>query len=423
MDAQERTRSCSRQRQSQGEQTPRGARQMVIPMTQETYESIWDDPRQVRQELERFHQTYPERCPQGIEDGFHLPGFLPPSKKMPGIRLRQVKLADGRRYTLRPSFVFSYMTGTVDELEHPLLLLSIGTPCWIVTKIFGRNDMFWHRHLERLGRNSLVGATVRDVERLPLHLAADEHHAKWCNEKGYIAFTAGGGCILGAALTDAADEEHLTEVYGVFQAECREMNPDYAPKTVNADGWFATHNTFLALFPEIAVILCFLHGFLKIRDRCRKAHDLHSRIWEAYRALTKTEFHAALDDLKTWVAAGSWSKPVVEMVDKLMNRASQYAVGYDHPDCHRTSNLVDRLMNRMTRFLYAGRGLHGHQQACERRLRGWALLQNFRPFAPRSNVKREYDSPATRINQRQDHAHWLHRLQISTSLLGCHGRT
>lgn len=32
---------------------------------------------------------------------------------------------------------------------------------------------------------------------LPDHLAADEHHAKWCGEKGYIAFTAGAGCVLG----------------------------------------------------------------------------------------------------------------------------------------------------------------------------------------------------------------------------------
>jgi len=27
-------------------------------------------------------------------------------------------------------------------------------------------------------------------------------------------------------------------------------------------------------------VLCFLHGFLKIRDRCRKARDLHTRVWE-----------------------------------------------------------------------------------------------------------------------------------------------
>ena len=74
--------------------------------------------------------------------------------------------------------------GDVDELDDPLLLLSIGTPCWIVTQLFGKNDMFWYRLLERLGRNSLVCATVRDPDRLPVHLAADEHHADWRGERG-----------------------------------------------------------------------------------------------------------------------------------------------------------------------------------------------------------------------------------------------
>ena len=37
-------------------------------------------------------------------------------------------------------------------------------------------------------------------------------------------------------------------------------------------------HSFQTLFPLITVVLCFLHGFLKIRDRCRKAHELHRRV-------------------------------------------------------------------------------------------------------------------------------------------------
>jgi hypothetical protein len=85
---------------------------------------------------------------------------------------------------------------------------------------------------------------------------------------------------------------------------------------------------------------------------------------------------------------------------------------------HRTSNQVDRLMNRLYRVLYAGRGLHGHQASCERRLRGWALLLNFRPFAPRGGPPRKHHSPAHRLNDKQYHDHWLHNLQISASLCG-----
>ena len=94
-------------------------------------------------------------------------------------------------------------------------------------------------------------------------------------------------------------------------------------------------------------------------------------------------------------------------------------VSYNHPGCHRTSNLVDRLMNRLTRFLYHGRGIHGHQPSSELRLRGWALLNNFRPFAPRSGQVRDYQSPAHRLNQKRYHHHWLHNLQVCAS---CQGR-
>ena len=422
MDGQKRTRSCIRKPRSQGQGPSRGSQQICIPMTPDFYDRIWNDAGEVRRYLEPLIQTMPELFPDGIQDGYQLSGRLPESKKMPGIRLRQLRLPN-RVYTLRPSFVMSYMTGTVEELEHPLLLLSFGIPCWVVTKLFGHNDMFWQRHLERLGRNSLVGTTVRVAERLPEHLAADEHHADWCGEKGYVAVTAGGGCLLGVALTDVADEPHLTQAYGQFAAEAREVLPDYTPQTVNTDGWFATQNTFVALFPTIAVVLCFLHGFLKIRDRCRKARELHQRIWDVYRAATAAEFQTPMAIFHAWFDLGSWPAAVRDMVAKLWQRAAEYAVAYAHPGCHRTSNLVDRLMNRLTRLLYAGRGLHGHQPTSTCRLRGWALLLNFRPFAPRSGHRRDHNSPAHRLNGKQYHEHWLHNLQASASLGGRRSRT
>jgi hypothetical protein len=423
MDAQRRTRSCSRKGNPRGEGTPRGSRQICVPMTPDHYDRIWNDAAEVRQFLQRLIQSSPELFPEGMRDGFQLTGHLPESKKMPGIRLRQVRLTDGRSFTVRPSFVMSYLTGTVEELENPLLLLCFGVPCWLVTKIFGHNDMYWQRHLERLGRNSLVGTTVRDPTRLPEYLAADEHHADWCGKKGYVPMTAGAECILGVALTDSADEEHLREAYGQFAQEARIVRADYAPKSVNTDGWWATGNAFCALFSTLVVIRCFLHGFLKIRDRCRKARELHARVWEVYRATTAAEFCERMAAFRTWFRQGDWPKAVLNMVTKLWNRESEYVVAYSHAGCHRTSNLVDRLMNRLTRFLYAGRGLHGHRTSSEQRLRGWALLQNFRPFAPRSGQARPYQSAAHRLCQRQCHPHWLHNLQVCASLAGGRGAT
>jgi hypothetical protein len=263
-----------------------------------------------------------------------------------------------------------------------------------------------------------VGATVRDPARLPVHLAADEHHADWVGRKGYVATTVGGGCILGVALTAAADDQHLRVAYGVFAAEARDVDPEYAPETVNADGWAATRNAFRALFPAIAVILCFLHGFLRVRDRCRKAHDLHRRVWDIYRAATAEEFRRRMEEFRRWCAARTWTAPVSEVLAKLWAKEELYAVAYDHPGCHRTSNAVDRPMNRLCRLMYAGRGLHGHQGPSESRLRGWALLQNFRPYAPRGKRPREFESPAHRLNGKRYHEHGLYNLMASTSLMG-----
>ena len=166
------------------------------------------------------------------------------------------------------------------------------------------------------------------------------------------------------------------------------------------------------------MVLCFLHGFLKVRDRCRKAHELHRRVWDVYRAATAAGFRRRMDEFRRWCGTQTWTAPVGEMLTKLWDKAESYAVAYDHPGCHRTSNAVDRPMNRLCRLMSASRGLHGHQGSSELRLRGWAMLQNFRPYAPRGKCPRAFASPAHRLNGRRYHEHWLHNLMVSTSRMG-----
>lgn len=419
MDSPQRRRKTLRDRQPAAPHRAAdyGSRQICVPLTKQLHDAIWDDPAKVRTWLDQMIAAHPELFPAAIANGYTLSGKLPESKKMPGIRLRQIRTG-GVAFTLRPSFVMPYFSGTTEELQKPLLLLAHGVPCWLVAEIFGHNEMYWHRHLERLGRNSLVGTTVRVREKLPVHLAADEHHAHWQGEKGYVATVAAQGCLLGVALTDEADQSHLEEAYGIFASEARECSPEYQPETVNTDGWFATQNAFKALFVGIVPVLCFLHGFLKVRDRCYKAHELHKRIWDIYRAEDAGMFDQQMASFRDWFESQTWPSAVKEMTAKLWKRASQYRVAYEHAGCYRTSNQVDRLMNRMTRLLYSGRGLHGHLQSSERRLRGWALLMNFRPFAKRSGLHREHTSPAHRLNEKLYHEDWLENLMISASLAG-----
>lgn len=417
MDAAQRTRRCCRTRIVQKSQRIQGAKQICVAMSRQVYDRIWSDPQAVRAWIDARFEECPELFPQPMK-GYRLTGHLPPSAKLPGIRLRQLRLKNGEVYTLRPSFVLPYMTGFTNEIEYPLRLLARGVPPWLIAEYFGHSANYWDRQLERLGRNSLVGTTVRDPARLPQHLAADEHHSYWSGEKAYVAMTVGEGCILGISLTNSAGDAPLTEAYNTFAQEAREVDPHYTPETVNTDGWPSTQNAWRAMFPLVTLIRCFLHGFLKIRDRCGKAHAWHERVWDVYRAATEEDFRSRMASFREWVEAQSLPAAVHKAMAKLWGRSEEYVKAYAHPGCRRTSNMVDRLTNGLYRNLYAHRGMHGHHTSSERRLRGWALLHNFCPFAPRAGQTREYTSPAHRLNQKQYSPCWLQNLMLSASMCG-----
>lgn len=419
MDAPQRTRSCCRTRPVPDAKPARGAKQVVIPMDRATYDHLWHDPAAVRHCLNEWLRAAPELFPPGMDQGFQLTGRLPVSKKLPGVRLRQLRLADGRVFTLRPSFVLSYLAGTVDEVAYPLLLLSYGVPTWVVTHGFGHNDMFWQRLVERLGRNSLVGTTVRDPQRLPAHLAADEHHAAWGGAKGYVALTAGGGCVLGLALTAAADDTHLTAAYGTFRDEAHALDPTYAPQTVNTDGWKATQQAWQALFPLVVLLRCFLHGWLNIRRRGKLSAPfaaLAGKVWEAYHAPSRRSFGQRMRRLWEWAQEQVKTTGVLEQVQKLCGRAREYGEAYRNPGGHRTSNMLDRPMRAMNRYFDDGQHLHGSKEACQRHCRAWALLHNFRPWGPEAGRQNGgWHSPAERLNQHRYQDDWLQNLLVSAS--------
>lgn len=130
--------------------------------------------------------------------------------------------------------------------------------------------MYWYRLSVSLGNNSIVGTTVKSIELLPENVLADKEHITIKGEKGYIATTVAQECLLGAEVSKGCGDEDLKEAYGVFKEEAQDIKPDYSPMTVNTDGWSATKNAWEYLFPTIMIIQCFLHAYLKIRDRALK---------------------------------------------------------------------------------------------------------------------------------------------------------
>jgi len=126
-----------------------------------------------------------------------------------------------------------------------------------------------------------------------------------------------------------------------------------------------------------------------------------------------------------------WAKKTIkagmglEAILKLCNKANEYVKAYDYPSAHKTSNMLDRIMDHQDRYLYSCKYFHGHRLSSEYSVRAWALLYNFHPYCPRSKISDQYLSPVHRMNGFIYHDNWLknlkpgvHELLIHPSLMG-----
>jgi hypothetical protein len=357
-----------------------------------------------------------------MEHGFELHDIRESAKL--GIKQRRIKLnANGEVYNICPSFVMPYMVGLTKNVKNAILLLSFGVPYWALTGIFGRNDMYWCRLYTSIGRASIVGTTIKNPKKLPQDTVADEKHTSLQGDKVYIATTTSENCVLGASVCEGADAESLTTGYGVFADEARNVDPDYQPSTVNTDGWASTSLAWTTLFPNITIIFCFLHAFIKIRERGKKLGSLFSQIstdvWNAYHASTKQAFSQRLRRLREWAEINMDQGIVRDKVLALCNKSLIFAKAYNHHGAYRTSNMVDRLMRRMDRFLFNRQYFHRSLAAAELSIRAWAILHNFKPYSPRTIGKRtDGKCAAERLNGFRYSDDWLENLRISSSMGG-----
>jgi hypothetical protein len=393
---------------------------VCLPAGKDDYDALVADPARFRCWLDQSFRDYPELFPKAFAQGYRLKDARTSAKT--GLRLRRVRLrATGQSFSVRPSFVLPYMAGWTDEVQSPLFLRAFGVPFWAIDRVFGKGPTYWYRLEVSLGRNSIAGTTLRQAGP-PEHLLADEHHQTRDGAKNYIATTVGEGCCPGAALAQTANAEDLQAAYAVFKEEAQNVRPDYRPWTVSVDGWAATRQAWLALFPLVVLLRCFLHGWLNIRSRGKLSEsfaELSRKVWEAFHAPNRRGFAQRLRRLWEWAQGQDLSAWLLEQIGKLCGRSKEYAEAYAHPGGHRTSNMLDRVMRSMNRYFEDGQHLHGSEAACERHCRAWALLHNFRPWNPRTaRANQGWQSPAERLNRHCYHDGWLHNLLVSASLGG-----
>ncbi len=127
-----RSRACNSTKDSDALFAP--SKRICIPIERAEYERILGDRIAFRKYLDEIIRQSPELFPAMIQHGYQLHDMRPPSKKMPDIRLRHIKVTsaeDGEEvFSVVPSFVMPYMMGYSDEVEKALREASddLGSP-------------------------------------------------------------------------------------------------------------------------------------------------------------------------------------------------------------------------------------------------------------------------------------------------------
>ena len=280
----------------------RSNRSICLPFSQQDYNANVNDPINFRKCIDDRIKLFPELFPPEITNGYQMKDIYISKKQ--AIMIRRIEI-DDIAYTIRPSYLTPYLSGNVEDIEKALFLRKFNVPFWALSYAFGKDPMYWYRIEQSLGRNSIVGTTIRKADDIPEHLGADEKHTRILGDKVYVATTVGNECILGASVAKDAGEQSLQDSYQVFKDEAQCLNPAYTPTTVNMDGWKATRNAWKALFTSVVIICCFLHVFIKIRDRAKKKYkdcfdQAASKLWDCYKAENKTTFSQRIRRLIEW---------------------------------------------------------------------------------------------------------------------------
>jgi hypothetical protein len=142
---------------------------------QEHYTACVADPASFRQYLTAVCGQHPELFPARIDEGFVLHDKRWSMKQH--VMLRRIEInATAEVFLVRPSFLMPDMVGRTEAVEKARYLRHWGVPFDALVYVFGRDAMSWYRAELALGRPAIVGSTVKQPEKLPAHVLADEKH-------------------------------------------------------------------------------------------------------------------------------------------------------------------------------------------------------------------------------------------------------
>lgn len=386
-----------------------------------TYMTILSDSRSFRAHLGVLMSVYPELFPLDMhEKGYDMHDIRYSQRQ--NLSYRRIRLRNDSRsvLTIMPSFIMPYWVRRTQEAAQGLLLRYTGTSYERISETLGGSAPHWERMETHLGTYSIVQTTLICAQDLPEYYVADEKITFFHGKEASVTMTAAQECVWGMAMSLSEGQNGLQTAYGNFATEARLMKADFAPKSVVIDGWAATRNAWQALFPSIQLILCFLHGVLKVGSCTKNLKEqwaaIKKMLWDAYKATDEADFLAQINafKIKADELICPLSKPrILEAIEKMWAKKDQYAKYYEFSEGYRTSNHVDRPMNNLDKYLFNTQYFHGHLKNAELKLRAWALIHNFKPFCQKIAKKRVWVSRAHTINKAIYHDNWLENLLIA----------
>ncbi len=348
-----------------------------------------EDPKKSGKMPDEFVEKHPELFPDGIRNGYGLKEVRRPKK--PGVPTRRITV-DSVAYTVRPSFAMAYHTAFADDVEKALFPWKVNAPFWAMTYVFGRNNTYWHRMEQSLGRNSVVGTTVKSPGLLPENLPADEKHSRLKGEKVRVPATpsaAGAYWELPQARTPERRAWRKA-------AACSRRKPwtwtldTWTRSEIRGHGRVESHHERMER---------------PVSDDLRRL-PLPARVHKDPRS-DKQEIQRAFQN-----SGGQDMELLRGRFEGLLFPTGAQALrtgpGGRDSGGHRTGNMIDRLMQRMDRHPGSTFCFHGSLAAAESGVRVRALVHTFATCTPWT--VREHDdwkSPAEWLNKTRYHENWL----------------
>jgi hypothetical protein len=108
--------------------SPRQHRTICLPISEEAYPQIVNDPSEFRRTIDDCFRRMPELFPANFAHGYRLKDDRFSVKQE--VLIRRVRLRDGTAYSIRPSFLMPYLSARTEKVEGPLFLRTFGVPFW-----------------------------------------------------------------------------------------------------------------------------------------------------------------------------------------------------------------------------------------------------------------------------------------------------